>query len=297
MNEVGLAFTLLFGIWGKRQIPACSWKWWGPVAEILTSTEWEKVGGALRKIGLMDGAAVWEDEEAWEAVGRLVQRWRGEGWEPLCPLSPRYPARLRARLGWRAPALLWGKDCSDGMQKPGIALVGSRNLTEGEQEFAWGAGVACARRNYKVISGGARGADQWGASGCFEAGGFAVHFLPGGRGDDEVEGHGLLTVNPEWGAFDRLRALQRNRWIYASAEIAVVVSSRFGEGGAWAGALEALRSRLCPLVAYRGRGHREGNEALIRLGARGASSLEELEEILETMRGGMGLRARTLGAW
>ncbi|MEM2936747.1 MAG: DNA-processing protein DprA, partial [Candidatus Bathyarchaeia archaeon] len=221
MFEVETAFVLLFGTWEKRQIPVCSWRWWPRVAEILSSNDWGNVGRALWKAGLWEGSAVWEDLRAWQKARAVMRRWGEKGWEPLIPMSPKYPPRLWRRLGWRAPALLWGKGCKEFMGSPGVAIVGSRELNEEEEEFAEAVGMICARLGFKVVSGGARGADQSGSQGCVEAGGFAVHFLPGGKSEDGVCGHGLLTIDPAEGVFDRVLALQRNRWIYSSSEAGV----------------------------------------------------------------------------
>lgn len=267
------------------------------MANILLRNEWGEMGKALRRVGLTDGAGVWEDKGSWQEVWDVMRRLGEEGWEPISPLSPLYPPRLRARLGWRAPALLWGKDCYGGWEKGAVAIVGSRDLSPDEEVFAWETGRLCARWGFRVVSGGARGADQLGARGCLEGGGFAVHFLPGGQGSEGLAGQGLLSVNPEEACFDRLRALQRNRWIYGSAEVAVVVSSRFGVGGAWSGALESLRGRLCPLVVYRGKGSRDGNEALARLGAHGVSSVDEMEEIFAKVGGYYGFGTGTFPAF
>jgi hypothetical protein len=47
----------------------------------------------------------------------------------------------------------------------------------------------------------------------------------------------------------------------------VVVSSDFQTGGTWAGAVEALKARWCPVFARAGDGAPQGNRELLRLGA------------------------------
>jgi len=77
-------------------------------------------------------------------------------------------------------------------------------------------------------------------------------------------------------------AMIRNALIYAMAEVAVVVHSRFGEGGTWRGATEAMRRGLCPFVVFPGvdEGSARAARAMAGLGAVWADPSLGVEEAL-----------------
>lgn len=203
------------------------------------------------------------------------------GWEPLSVFDPHYPPRLRERLGAAAPPVLWVRNKSRALAGRLCAIVGSRQLSPEEREFAVLAGKLCTEAGFGVVSGGAMGSDRLGAAGALSAGGFAAHYLPGGESCATLGTACLLSCNPEEAEFLRARALIRNRWIYASADGAIIVASRLGQGGAWTGALEAKRRRTTPLAVYMGRNHSAGNECLARLGATPLRSPQDLRAWLQ----------------
>ncbi len=49
-------------------------------------------------------------------------------------------------------------------------------------------------------------------------------------------------------------AMARNRLIYAGSQATVVVASDLDSGGTWAGATEALKGNLCPVLVRQGGG-------------------------------------------
>src|SRR5437016_11270974 len=77
----------------------------------------------------------------------------------------------------------------------------------------------------------------------------------------------LLTPYAPTAGFSVGAAMGRNKVIYGLAEFAVVVSSDFQTGGTWAGAVEALKARWCPVVVRAGEEVPKGNRELARLGA------------------------------
>jgi predicted Rossmann fold nucleotide-binding protein DprA/Smf involved in DNA uptake len=72
-------------------------------------------------------------------------------------------------------------------------------------------------------------------------------------------------------------AMGRNKLIYALSSATLVVECEEGSGGTWSGAVEALRGRIAPVIAWTGPGSSPGNRALTRLGA---SPLELVEDLL-----------------
>ncbi|MGI8923795.1 MAG: DNA-processing protein DprA [Fimbriimonadales bacterium] len=212
------------------------------------------------------------------ASGAFRDRLRG-GWKPLLASSPLMPPRLRSSLGHSCPPVLWLRGSAMRLRQPGVGIVGSRTLSVDEARFASEAGALLARMGATVFSGGAAGSDSFGVAGAVRAGGYGVHFLPGGEPRRYPEGC-LLSRFPEAPEFDRIEALIRNRWIYAASDAVILVSSRFGQGGSWAGAISARRSRASPILVFRGKQPSSGNEVLAKLGATSVSSIAELEGAL-----------------
>jgi predicted Rossmann fold nucleotide-binding protein DprA/Smf involved in DNA uptake len=231
----------------------------------------------LRAVGHAQGAELHEDDGIMEAAHQLIVRRSFMGWSPIVPREQ--PVGLRESCPAGAPPLLWAYGYDQRLQEPGVGIVGSRTLTPQEARFASAAGEACAQMGLPVFSGGAAGADSFGAAGAARAAGAAAHFLPGGC-REPFGPIALLTQNPEAEPFDRIEALTRNKWIYASSEATLVVASRFGEGGSWAGAIAAMKSRLGRILVYLGQQPSSGNIALAKLGARPVRCVDDLCEAL-----------------
>jgi predicted Rossmann fold nucleotide-binding protein DprA/Smf involved in DNA uptake len=112
-----------------------------------------------------------------------------------------------------------------------------------------------------------------------EAGGTAVGVLPDSLSKAAVAGkyragikEGRLTlvsaVDPG-ASFNAGNAMGRNKYIYAVADYALVVSSSVGKGGTWAGATEALeRIKDVPIFVRMQETVPEGNRQLLKKGAK-----------------------------
>lgn len=285
--DAGLLFSMLFFKWKGRNIVSLHPRLAAVVAACWDNvkSEEEFIAG-LEKRFLRDASALLKDytlrEEALKTLGSLAKM----GWMPLPCVSPRFPLRLRSRLSSGCPPLLFMKKLTNkvlDISKPAIGIVGSRDLTQEEKEFAFQAGKLAAERGWIVFSGGAKGADRFGVAGAVSRQGIGVHFLPGGENTFPFRASTLLSSNPGAEVFDRLMALERNRWIYSASDAVLVVSSRFGEGGAWIGALSAKRSRLSPIFVFMGKTPSSGNSALAKLGAVPIHDLERWEHALQML--------------
>ena len=274
MSFEQIAYVALYADWPGRRLATASPR----SARALTKEfRFDEAARRLRAIGHGQAAALLEDEELLESAQGVIERRGFEGWAPVLP--DEMPPAMRHSLGAAAPPLLWAYGYGRQFQEPGVGIVGSRMLTPSEARFAAAAGEVCAQLGMPVFSGGAAGADSFGAIGAARSGGAAAHFLPGGC-REPFGPVALLTPNPEAPTFDRIEALTRNKWIYAASEATIVVSSRFGEGGSWAGAIAAMKARLGEIIVYLGPQPSSGNEALRKLGARAVSSVAELREAL-----------------
>ncbi|HXF72904.1 MAG TPA: hypothetical protein VNO79_09895, partial [Actinomycetota bacterium] len=69
-------------------------------------------------------------------------------------------------------------------------------------------------------------------------------------------------------------AMARNKLIYALAERTLVVAADLERGGTWAGATEALKRNLGPVLVWVGPGAGRGNRALADAGAIPVHDLE-----------------------
>src|SRR5688500_12753015 len=201
------AFIALFADWPGRRLALAS-----PRAALALPSDFSQSEAVyrLRAVGHAQAAGLLEDSELLEGAQRLIERRSFEGWAPLLPSEQ--PPSLRECCGSSAPPLLWSYGYDNRFLNQGVGIVGSRVLTPMEARFASAAGEACAQVGMPVFSGGAAGADSFGAIGAARAGGAAVHFLPGGC-REPFGPVALLTVNPDAPTFDRIEALTRNKWI------------------------------------------------------------------------------------
>lgn len=211
-------------------------------------------------------------------VGVALEQLTSRGVWVVSAVDDAYPQRLRDRLGETAPPVLFGVGPQGPLGLGGVAIVGSRDASADDLEFAAAAAAAVAASGRPVISGGARGVDSAAMMGAVEAGGTAIGALA-----DSLErqvrssllrtlvADGRLTLISPYGPnvpFSVGNAMSRNRLIYCLADAAVVVRTAAEEGGTWAGAVEALKAAWVPIYVRADGEPTPGNAALIALGAR-----------------------------
>jgi predicted Rossmann fold nucleotide-binding protein DprA/Smf involved in DNA uptake len=165
------------------------------------------------------------------------------------------------------------------LSKGGLAVVGSRHIDAAAEAFACAVGRSAAQSGLQLISGAARGVDETAMHGAFEEGGAVIGVMADSLLRAAVSGKyreglrsGQLTListyNPEAG-FNVGNAMGRNKYIYALADFAVVVSSDHQKGGTWAGAAEELRREHArPVFVRTGADIPRGNAELLHKGAR-----------------------------
>jgi predicted Rossmann fold nucleotide-binding protein DprA/Smf involved in DNA uptake len=205
-----------------------------------------------------------------------------------------YPGRLRRRLGFSAPPVLFGVGPRALMSQNAVAVIGSREPSEEAVEVARVVARRLAEEQVVVVSGGARGVDRAAMEGAVQAGGASIGFLAGGlvreTRDNEVRelvAGGRLTLLTPFAPdarFQVWQAMSRNRLVYCAADAAVVASASEGSGGTWAGAIEALKHRWVPVWAWDGAAAPSGNTSLLRAGAHGlGNSLEVSDSLYEAL--------------
>lgn len=205
------------------------------------------------------------------------EKWERAGLWIMTRADSDYPSRWKRQLREMAPPVLFGCGNRELLNRGGVAVVGSRNVTEAGQAFASKLGRETAAAGSAIVSGGARGVDESAMLGALEAEGQAVGILANDlirqcssnkyrkylrRGD-------LALVSPfkPDGRFQVGNAMARNKYIYCAADAAVVVACEEGSGGTWSGATEALRNKWIPVWVMDDPDQGAGNAALLRKGA------------------------------
>lgn len=191
-------------------------------------------------------------------LSQVVEHWQARAIWVISRADAEYPRRLKARLREDAPAVLYGCGDRELLESGGLAVVGSRHVDETLIDDTMAVGRQAARAGRTLVSGGAKGVDQAAMRGALEAGGKACGILADSLEKTVMnrehrnlllEGQ-LVLVSPydPNAGFNVGHAMQRNKLIYALADAALVVSSDFGKGGTWAGAVEQLdKLRFVPV--------------------------------------------------
>ena len=225
---------------------------------------------AERIVKLLDDTAL---------LQHYLRQGKNVGCVPVTRVSQNYPEALRRRLGLDSPGVLWAKGDLSMLEKPMVALVGSRDIVAPNRQFAAQAGVQAARQGYALVSGNARGADRIAQDACLAAGGQVISIVADELAKQEARKNVLYLSE---GGFDEdfssVRALSRNRVIHALGEKVLVAQCSLGMGGTWSGTVRNLKEGWSPVFCFR-----DGSEAAIQLEQLGAVGvdLQDLEKINE----------------
>ncbi|MCI9503346.1 MAG: DNA-processing protein DprA [Hungatella sp.] len=199
-----------------------------------------------------------------------------KGIEVITPYDQDYPVLLKRRLKKKTPPVLFYSGDITLAKKIGIGVVGSRNVDDNGIRFTQALVEKAASERLIVYSGGAKGVDTISERAAIESGSAAVSFVADSllskiRKKDLIDSiiskQRLLIsdVKPDVG-FTAARAMNRNKYIYASSYGTFVVASDYNKGGTWAGATEAMRNGWTKVLVWNGGGY-EGNKKLIEKGA------------------------------
>jgi predicted Rossmann fold nucleotide-binding protein DprA/Smf involved in DNA uptake len=183
-------------------------------------------------------------------LSQVIERWQARAIWVVSRADAEYPRRLKARLREDAPAVLYGCGEMGLLETGGLAVVGSRHVDDALIDYTMSIGGLAARAGSTIVSGGAKGIDQAAMRGALEAGGKVCGVLADSLEKTTMnrEHRNLLLdgqlvlispYDPSAG-FNVGNAMQRNKLIYALADVSLVVSSDVNKGGTWAGAIEQL---------------------------------------------------------
>ena len=215
------------------------------------------------------------DEEA--LLARYLAKADRYGCVPLTRLTPGYPRRILEALGDDAPGCIWARGDLSLLERPGIALVGSRELRPENRRFAREAGAQAARQGLTLISGNARGADRTAQDVALAAGGGVISIVADLL-TDHAPVKGILYLSEEGYdlEFSSQRALSRNRCIHALGLSAIAAQCSMQTGGTWDGSVKNLRFGWSPLYIFD-----DGSKSADLLEQMGAEKIgfEELQDL------------------
>ena len=199
-----------------------------------------------------------------------------KGIEVTTLLDKEYPVLLRKRLRKRAPVILYYAGDITLSRKIGIAVVGSRNIDEAGISFTKDLVKRASSEHIIIYSGGARGVDTVSELTAIENGSAVVSYVADSlltkikrrevvKAIQENKLLLLSDVKPDVG-FSAARAMNRNKYIYASSYGAFAIASDFNKGGTWAGAIENMRNDWVKMFVWDNSNY-AGNSRLIEKGA------------------------------
>ena len=188
---------------------------------------------------------------------------------PITRLDPCYPVAVRRRMGLDSPGVLWAKGDVTLLNRPAVAVIGSRDLREENLRFAREAGRQIAAQGFVLVSGNARGADQAAQDACLEAGGCIISVVADELWKKPLQNRGLYLALEDFDQrFSTPRALQRNHVIHSLADLTVAAQCTLGKGGTWDGILTNLKKGWSPVCVFS-----DGSEGAEELQNRGVLPL------------------------
>lgn len=234
------------------------------------------------------------------ALAVAMEKWTRAGLWTLTPTDDFYPSYLKKQLHADAPAILFGCGNQKLLNRGGIAVVGSRQISEEELQFSRNLGQMVAEQGFTLISGGARGVDETAMLGALTHAGTVVAVLAesllraccSAQYRPYLMSDNLVLISsfyPEAG-FNVGNAMSRNKYIYCLSDTAVVVRSD-KKGGTWSGALENLRKQWVTLWVKPTVDPLAGNADLVQAGGQWLpgidSSLWAVQNLLITQSSSM----------
>ena len=212
-----------------------------------------------------------------ERLKNYVFKGRQADCVPITRVTQGYPLRLRQKLGLDSPGVLWAKGNLSLLERPAIALVGSRELRAENAAFAQQVGRQAAEQGFVLISGNARGADRQAQQSCLAAGGQVISIVADSLQEQKLQENMLYLAEDSFDLpFSSIRALSRNRLIHAMGEMTFVAQCDLEKGGSWSGSVDNLRHNRSILYVFQDSS--TAAAALISRGAR-AVTVRDLSDL------------------
>ena len=210
------------------------------------------------------------------AMGLALEKWQRTGVWVITRQDSEYPQLLKKQLRHNSPPVFFGIGNKALLQKGGLAVIGSRGIDDIDEKFTESIAQQAAQENINIISGGARGVDETAMQASLQAGGTAIGILAdsllkastASKWRKYLQNEKLVLISsfyPEAG-FNVGNAMARNKYIYTSANFALVIRADEGKGGTWAGAKENNINKWVPLFVKK-QSSASGNIMLLNNGA------------------------------
>lgn len=208
------------------------------------------------------------------AVSFELQEYEKKGINVVTEINRDYPIMLKRKLKKKKPPILfYGGDLALA-NKVGIGVVGSRKVSTEGFDFTKELVLKASKEKLIIYSGGAKGVDTTSETVALNAGGAVVSYIadslvskikkPAVVSNIAKGAMLLLSDQKPDAGFSAARAMNRNKFIYASAYGTFVVESDYNKGGTWTGATEAMKNRWGRVFVNEN--SLEGNRELIELG-------------------------------
>ena len=229
-------------------------------------------------------------------LSQALEDWATRAIWVVSHLDGDYPSQIKARLGGAAPPVIYGCGNRILIENGGLAVVGSRDVSDVLIEYSERIGCIAAISQCSIVSGAARGVDQAAMRGALNRGGTAIGVLADyleravmhRENRDLLMDGNLALVSPydPRAGFSVGNAMRRNKLIYALSDAALVVNADHNKGGSWTGAVEQLdKLRLVPIYARADGEVSKGLEALLSRGARSWPNPESPDEFRQALSG------------
>lgn len=196
-----------------------------------------------------------------------------------------YPARLRERLGTKAPPMIYLSGRGELFMQDALAVVGALPARgDAEEKVRFFARMA-AEAGYVIVTDGAAGLSRIAEDEARRAGGRVIEVVADALATriaqrdmlfmlEMNQGAAMSIVHPE-APGTMSHALHRNKLVYALCQAAFVFAAEEKKGAAWDGACEAISRRYTDAIYAWDTDLYGGNRALI---ARGATGVREVTE-------------------
>lgn len=265
-------------------------------AKPLTPTEWGRFALWLNEQGKTPADLVtsepygvllgWHDDKIslqrveqllgrGHALALALEKWSRVGIWVLTRSDADYPKLLKHQLRNSAPPVLFGCGNARLLNQGGVSVVGARNASEADLDYARALGQRIAVAGQSVVSGGARGVDEAAMLGGLIQEGTVIGVMAdsllkaamASKWRQGLMNNNLVLVSPFYpeAGFNAGNAMARNKYIYCLSKAAVVVRSDT-KGGTWNGAIENLKKAWVPLWVKRDHETQPGNQMLVTEG-------------------------------
>lgn len=208
------------------------------------------------------------------SVAFELEEYEKRGIHVITFIDKEYPVLLRRELKNKKPPVLFYSGDISLANKVGIGVVGSRNISDEGMQFTINLVEKAVNEKLVIYSGGAKGVDVTAQTVALNSGGAVVSYIADSLTDKikkkdiakhVAEGKLLLIsdLKPDVG-FSAGRAMNRNKFIYASSMGTFVVEADYNKGGTWNGATEAIKNKWGKVFVWKNSSN--GNQKLIDFG-------------------------------